>query len=196
MEVGWLGGMLTVLVLASAYNMYVNSDERHLRCIISSRDGNRYCVRERAKLEMAADRLAEVRQRLDATVDHIRSTPNGDEAMRRITERYKPNKIMETLPTSEHTAYTENKGKKIAFCLDTEREGGRLIDINTLTFVGLHEISHIGCKSIGHTPEYWAIFKQVLSHAVDAGAYDPVDYSRSPARYCGMQITDNPYFDE
>ena len=196
MDVGWLGGMLALLVLASAYNMYTDSDERPLRCIISSKDGNRYCVRERAKLELAADRLAEVRARLDATVDHIRRNAQGEEGMRRICDRYKPNKIMETLPTSEHTAYTENKGKKIAFCLDTERTGGKLIDINTLTFVGLHEISHIGCKSVGHTPEYWSVFKSVLRHAVAAGAYHPVDYSKQPSRYCGMEITDNPYFDE
>ena len=24
--------------------------------------------------------------------------------------------------------------------------------------------------------------------------YNPIDYSKTPARYCGMNITDNPYY--
>lgn len=195
MDVGFLGWMMVCLVLASAFCIYINGDERNLRCIISSEDGNRYCVRDTAHLEASAARLAQVRERLDRTVQHMRTHGQDDEAMVRICNKYKPNKIMEILPTSEHTAYTENKGRKIAFCLKTEREGGKLIDINTLTFVGLHEISHIGCISIGHTTEYWSVFKRVLDHAVKCGAYEPVNYANKPTRYCGMDITDNPYYD-
>ena len=34
---------------------------------------------------------------------------------------------METLPTSSYTAYSENKGEKIAFCLNKTKEGNKLI---------------------------------------------------------------------
>ena len=35
-----------------------------------------------------------------------------------------------------------NKGEKLAFCLDTKKNSaGRLIDINTLTYVALHELA-------------------------------------------------------
>lgn len=30
---------------------------------------------------------------------------------------------METLPTSEYTAYSQNKGEKLAFCLNKEKKG-------------------------------------------------------------------------
>ena len=47
-------------------------------------------------------------------------------------------KISETLPTSEFTAYSENKGEKLAFCITTTKKGSKLIDENTLTFVAIH----------------------------------------------------------
>ena len=35
---------------------------------------------------------------------------------------------METLPTSKFTAYSENKGEKIAFCLNKKGDNENLID--------------------------------------------------------------------
>jgi hypothetical protein len=105
------------------------------------------------------------------------------------------NKIVETLPTSEYTAYSENKGKKIAFCLNKEKHNNNnLIDENTLMFVAIHEMSHIATESIGHNKEFWDNFKFLLNEAKEAGVYEVVDYSKNNQEYCGMTITDNPYF--
>ena len=80
-----------------------------------------------------------------------------------LEQRYNPKKIQETLPTSEHTAYSENKGEKLAFCLDKKKDGsGTLIDENTLMFVALHELAHIGTEKVGHTDEYWQNFKFLI----------------------------------
>ena len=76
----------------------------------------------------------------------------------------------------------------MAFCLDTEKQNGQLIDINTLTFVALHELAHVATKSIGHTDEFWANFKFLLQQAQQIGVYKPIDYSKKPKRYCGMTI--------
>ena len=70
-----------------------------------------------------------------------------------------------------------------------------LIDENTLTFVALHELSHIATKSIGHTTEFWENFKFILKEAVKLGHYEPINYKEKPKEYCGMNITDNPYYD-
>jgi hypothetical protein len=70
----------------------------------------------------------------------------------------------------------------------------KLIDINTLTFVALHELSHIMTESIGHKQEFWTNFKFMLKHAVKEGIYEPIDYSKSPEDYCGLMIDDNPLF--
>ena len=62
-------------------------------------------------------------------------------------------------------------------------------------FVALHELSHIATKSIGHTTEFWNNFKFLLQEAVKIKIYEPVNYKKKPKNYCGMKITDNPYYD-
>lgn len=129
------------------------------------------------------------------TVDYVKQKHPEDPRTIRLVEGFDPKTISETLPTSELTAYSENKGEKIAFCLNTTKEGNRLIDINTLTFVALHELSHVATESVGHTQEFWQNFKWVLQNAKEAKIYNPVDYKKSPQEYCGMKINDNPFYD-
>ena len=93
------------------------------------------------------------------------------------------------------TAYSENKGEKIAFCLNKKKEGGKLIDLDTLTFVAIHELAHVMTKEEGHKLVFWQNFKFLLENAKEAGIYHPVNYKQNPTEYCGMQITDNPYYD-
>jgi hypothetical protein len=175
--------------------IYYQSDAFDLKCIISSKDGNRYCVRERAKMELAANLLADVTQKMNDTVAFIEVKEPEDPRTIRLVKGYNPKKISETLPTSELTAFSENKGEKIAFCLNKSKNGSKLIDINTLTFVALHELSHIATESIGHKQEFWENFKWILQNAKEAGIYSPVDYKKYPEEYCGMTINDNPYYD-
>jgi hypothetical protein len=182
-------------ILFLCLKIYYESDAFNLKCIISSKDGNRYCVRERLKLELAADLLAEVTKKCKDMVAYMKKTHPDDERTTRLVEGFNPKKINETLPTSELTAYSENKGEKLAFCLNTTKDGDKLIDIQTLTFVALHELSHIMTKSVGHKQEFWQNFKFMLQNAKAAGIYDPVDYKKTPENYCGMKINDNPYYD-
>ena len=128
-------------------------------------------------------------------VKHLVKKFPDRENIKRLVKGYNPKKIYETLPTSEYTAYSENKGEKLAFCLDTEKSGGSLIDPNTLTFVALHELSHIATESVGHTDEFWKNFKFLLEEAANIDIYVPEDYKKKPRKYCGMTITDNPYYD-
>ena len=175
--------------------IYYQSDAFDLKCIIASKDGNRYCVREREKMELAANLLADVTQKMKDTVNFIKQKYPEDPRTKRLVNGFNPKKISETLPTSELTAFSENKGEKIAFCLNKSKNGSKLIDINTLTFVALHELSHIATESVGHKQEFWQNFKWVLQNAKEAGIYSPVDYKKYPEEYCGMTINDNPYYD-
>ena len=52
--------VLLGMALLVCLKIYYESDAFQLKCIISSVDGNKYCVREREKMELAADLLAEV----------------------------------------------------------------------------------------------------------------------------------------
>ena len=183
------------VILLLCLRIYYDSDAFNLKCIIASKDGNTYCVREREKLELAANLLAEVTQKMKDMVAYMKQTHPEDPRTIRLVEGFNPKKISETLPTSELTAYSENKGEKLAFCLNTTKEGNRLIDLNTLTFVALHELSHIMTESVGHKQEFWQNFKFLLENAKVAGIYHPVDYKKKPKEYCGMKINDNPYYD-
>jgi len=187
--------ILIAFILLFCLRIYYESDAFNLKCIISSVDGNKYCVRERVKLELAANLLAQVTQKMKDMVTYMNKTHPSDPRTIRLVEGFNPKKISETLPTSELTAYSENKGEKLAFCLNTTKEGNKLIDINTLTFVALHELSHIMTESIGHKQEFWKNFKFLLENAKEAGIYNPIDYKKKPTEYCGMKINDNPYYD-
>ena len=175
--------------------IYYQSDAYDLKCIIASNDGNRYCVRERQKMELAANLLADVTQKMKDMVTYLKEKKSDDPRTKRLVNGFNPTKISETLPTSELTAYSENKGEKLAFCLNKKKDGTKLIDINTLTFVALHELSHIATQSVGHGQEFWENFKWVLQNAKEAGIYSPIDYKKYPEEYCGMTINDNPYYD-
>jgi len=184
-------------ILLISLKIYSESDAFNLKCIVSNVDGETYCVRERAKLELAADLLAKVTNRCKELVIYVgeKYKDKGDERVRLLVENFDPKRVSETLPTSEFTAYSENKGEKIAFCLNKKKEGGKLIDLDTLTFVAIHELAHVMTKEEGHKLVFWQNFKFLLENAKEAGIYHPVNYKQNPTEYCGMQITDNPYYD-
>jgi hypothetical protein len=191
-----LGYSIVIIFLAyCAYTYYDGIEAFQLNCIVSNVDGNKYCVREREKLQDAADLLAKVTTNCKKLVEYLCEKHTENEAVMRLKKGFNSNKIMETLPTSSYTAYSENKGEKVAFCLNKKKEdNNNLIDLNTLTFVAFHEMAHIMTVSIGHKPEFWENFKFLLENAKAAGIHDPVNYGNKPTEYCGMTITDNPYY--
>ena len=187
--------IIIIFVIFVCLKIYSESDAYNLKCIISDVDGERYCVRERSKMELAANLLATVTQNCKDLVAYCAKKYPDDEKVHRLVQKFNPTKISETLPTSEYTAYSENKGEKLAFCLNKKKNEPELIDINTLTFVATHELAHIMTISEGHKQEFWQNFKFLLENAKAAGIYDPVDYKKESQPYCGMDITDNPYYD-
>ena len=155
--------------------------------VISDAHQKTYCVRERM-LGQAADLLAGVADKLTDPSTHADGLPERrDGAQVSSTEQGRPT----TVP-----AY-ENKGEKLALCLNEKKEDAdsRLIDENTLMYVAMHELAHVGTMSVGHGDEFWANFKTIIERAVDRGLYRPVDYKKNNKLYCGMNLTDNPYFD-
>lgn len=194
-----LGFFAVLFILGVCAYMYLDKDSFDLKCIVSSVDGNKYCVREREKIEKAADLLAEVTEKMKELVHYVHQKYPHQENVERLHTGFNPQKVMEILPTSSYTAYSENKGEKLAFCLNknnkTNADNDNLIDQETLTFVAIHELSHIATKSIGHKSEFWENFKFLLEEAKAAGIHDPVDYKKTPGEYCSLKLTDNPYYD-
>jgi hypothetical protein len=187
--------MMVGLVLFIGYKLYYDSDLFQLKCVVSTVDGDKYCVRERDNLQPAVDLLATTSAKMVELVEFLKVKDPSDDRVKRLVKNFNASKIVETLPTSEFTAYSENKGRKIAFCLNKQKENNNnLIDQNTLMFVAIHEMAHITTLSIGHNKEFWDNFKYLLIKAKECKVYDPVDYSKERTDYCGMTISDNPYF--
>jgi len=109
----------------------------------------------------------------------------------RIIKNYNSNALSENTPDSSYTSYSENKGQKIVFCIRSKKTN-KLVDLNTMMFVALHEMSHLMTKSIGHNPEFWANFRILLRIAIRNGIYECKDYQVESEDYCGTKITDTP----
>jgi len=183
------------IIAGIGYYYISNNTDFQLKCVVSTVDGNKYCVRETNKVKESADLLAKVTEKCKKLVKYLGEKFPEKDNVKRLVDGFNPLKVIETLPTSEFTAYSENKGEKLAFCLNTEKGGSTMIDEHTLTFVAIHELSHIATKSIGHKNEFWENFKFLLEQAKAAGIHSPKDYKKEPQKYCGMTIRDNPAFD-
>lgn len=186
---------IVILIIGVCGYIYFDASDFQLKCVVSTVDGNKYCVREGAKVKESADMLANVTGKCKKLVEYVGQKFPNKENVKRLVDGFNPKKVMETLPTSEYTAYSENKGEKLAFCLNTEKGGSTMIDEHTLTFVAIHELSHIATKSIGHKTEFWENFKFLLEQAKESGIHTPRDYKEEPQKYCGMIIRDSPAFD-
>ena len=188
--------MIAVIFIICFYIYFKNDGEFDLKCIVSQVDGNKYCVRERHKLQEAADLLATVTNKCKDLKDYLNDNYEDEESVQRLVKGFRKTNIKETLPTSKFTAYSENKGEKLAFCLNKKKKDNRnLIDEHTLMFVAIHEMAHIMTESIGHKQEFWDNFQYLLEKAEEANIHKPTDYKNEPQEYCGMTITDNPYYD-
>ena len=190
-------GFIILIVGICFYMYFIDKDKLDLKCVVSGVDGNTYCVRDRTKVNEAADLLAKVTTNLKKLVEYVGQKYPDKEVVKRLVDNFKPEKVMETLPNSSYTAYSENKGQKIAFCLTPKKNKNenQLIDEHTLTFVAIHELAHVGTKSIGHKTDFWQNFKFLLEEAKEAGIHQPHDYKSQPKKYCSMDINDNPYYD-
>jgi hypothetical protein len=191
-----LGYFIISCILALCIYIFFKSSDFQLSCIVSTVDGNKYCVRERDRMNEAADLLATTTEKLKKLVVFVDNKFHDQDNVKRLVKNFKSDKIIEILPTSEYTAYSENKGQKIAFCLNVTKSGtDNLIDEHTLMFVAIHELAHVMTLSIGHGSEFWENFRFLLENAKEAGIHEPVDYSKKPVEYCSLSITDSPYFE-
>lgn len=118
--------------------------------------------------------------------------------VKNLLERYNPDNIVESSPFNpeQDTSFTINKGKKLAICLRIKKgeKKGQFHDLNTLTFVLVHELTHLAVNVYGHPPEFWIGFEWMLRKAIEVGIYKPVNYRKNPVNYCGLEITSSPIF--
>jgi hypothetical protein len=155
----------------------------------------------------AADRLAQINARTVRLLRALRRKyargaqkgqyPARAAATQRLLSLYNPDNIAENSPRdpSGDTSYTVDKGAVLALCLRGKGPGTPLHPINLLTFVALHELTHIAVTVHDHPPEFWIAFKWLLAEAAEAGVYRPEDFRSRPQTFCGTPVDYNPLFD-
>lgn len=179
-----------VSILAYIFYSWYNPTLVYVR---SSVDNRIYVVRNVKNKEKAADMLASVRMRLDELVEKfVEKYGTSDKRINLLKKRYNPNEIREALPKRGQTSYSVNKGERVVLCLRARNKKETVTDVNTITFVALHELAHVMTISVGHNDEFWENFRFILAHAQKWNLYKKVDYKKNPKKYCGIEITETP----
>jgi len=164
----------------------------------SSVDGNTYQVRDMPDKQEAADLLARVRQRMQKLYNYLIATYPEKLQVKQLRQNFRPDpsRISESTPDAEHTSYSVNKGESVHLCL-RQRQGNNesLVKENVMTFVALHEMSHMITPTVGHGPDFWNNFGWLLKIAEEQGIYKYEDFAAHPVSYCGVKITDSPKYD-
>ena len=197
-----------IIILLIIIYVYFEGITHEVVYVTSTINNQEYLVRNLDDKQEAANLLSEISIKLTTLVKHFKTNTVESiieqcnvktdkdklaEDITRLISNYNPNKIKESTPDAKYTSYSVNKGEELVFCIRIKKEGEKLMPLNTMTFVALHELSHLMTKSIGHTPEFWENFKIILQIAICKGLYNHVDFNNNPQKYCGIEITDTPY---
>lgn len=186
--------MLILVVLGAAvvwlvYDTYIAGNFEE---VVSTVDNKPYKVQNLPDKQDAADLLAKIAAKLQEMVRHLQKMYADDPRTEKIVLNFHTDKISEGTNHGENTSYSINKGEKVVFCLRSKDDKNKLVDLNTMMFVALHELAHIGTESIGHTPEFWDNFRWILQEAINIGVYKEQDFKTKPVPYCGIKITESP----
>jgi predicted metal-dependent hydrolase len=182
--------IIIVLILFFT-TFYIKEQFTEVSYIKSSVDNNKYLVRSEEDNKEAADLLANINLKLLELIEVLKQKYPNDERTKRVIQNYDPNVLSESDESNKYTSYSVNKGEKIVFCLRMRNVDNTLVDLNTLTYVAVHELGHLATKEIGHLDIFWKNFKWLLEIAAEHGIYNYVDYSQKPQPYCGIVISSN-----
>jgi hypothetical protein len=166
--------------------------------VTSTVDNKPYKVRDMPDKQEAANLMANLRIRLTKLCEALEKKYPDKTQVKQLVKNFRsdPYRFIEATPDSEHTSYSINKGESIHMCL-RQRDGPdeSLVNENVMTFVALHELSHVCTESIGHGPDFWNNFGWLLKEAEAIGIYKYTDFKAHPVGYCGVHITDSPRYD-
>jgi len=183
--------IILFFVLYLIYNKFYKND--NLVYVNSTIDGDKYWVRDKQDKQLAANMLAKIKINIKKLVSYLQKNiqkfPENMSYIKDLITRTKDINIMETPQDDKYTSYTINKGEKIVFCLRSKVLDD-IHDMNTIMYVVIHELGHVGCPEYGHTPLFKKIFKFLLKQSYAIDIYQPIDYRINPQNYCGMTINE------
>jgi hypothetical protein len=198
---------IIIIILISIILIFSSIHKSEVIFVESFTDNNSYLVRNLPDKQKASNNLGKIRDYLRKTINFIINKINiveNKEETEMMNEDYKYLEMSEyikkidslfdniifseTSADSTFTSYSINKGEEIVFCLRS-KEDNLLHDINLVMYVAIHEVAHVGCPEIGHTPLFHKINKFMLKEAIKIKAYKYEDYETRPINYCGMNLS-------
>ena len=183
-----------IFIFITLYFIYNNLYKYdNLVKIKSPVDNDYYWVIDKNDKLKAANTLANIKINMKKLVSYLQQNqnefPENMSYIKDLVLRTKKINIMETPSDEKYTSYTINKGEKIVFCLRSKLLDN-IHDMNTLMYVVIHEMAHVGCPEYGHTKLFKKIFKFLLQQSIIIKIYIPIDYRINPQNYCGMTISE------
>lgn len=189
MKVKDIAFVVLAVILVTLYVFYHVSVQKDRIYVKSKLNDVHYLVKNTENSQEVADTLATLCIRSKKLIKFVEDDKKFPKNVSNLAKRYTTlSENIDLLATS----YTINKGEEVAMCITARNAEEKIYDLNTLMFVCIHELAHIGCESVGHGQEFQEFFRFLLKKAVICGVYTYKDYSVSPQEYCGMTIANNP----
>lgn len=185
--------ILILFVLALVYYLHKlsKSEAIYVRSDLTNRE---YLVQNLENKEEASYILSVIHERIRIFKDYLEQNhdkfPEYQEYIEQFCSRIKNLVLQENPPDGKYTSYTVNKGDEIALCLRSKKTG-ELHDLNLIMYVVLHELAHVACPEVDHTPLFKQIFIFFLKVAIFLKIYQEIDYQIDPHEYCGLTINEN-----
>ena len=186
----WISGIVMMYAAESA-RLDATIETSHI-------DKREYLVLKHKDQQQAANTLARIKKILDTLVSKLEYVQDEkkSEAIRRLLARYESLNLVEAPWKDGVTSYTTNKGQEIAMCLRSKSRTspGKLHDMDTLTYVAIHEMAHVMAKSYStgksHNKEFYDNFRFLLHVAHENELIKKTNYLFQPEEYCGIMIAE------
>jgi len=150
---------------------------------------------------MRADILAILNGKFTIIVNTLKNDENynSEIPVQRLVHNWNQGVTLKEIGNMESdAAYVINK-KNMSFCLQKTKNEVVLEELNLITYVGIHELSHIMSEEIGHGPEFIKNFEFLLNYAKNIDYYDPLLKRQLPIyiqlnklntkdSYCGVNL--------
>jgi hypothetical protein len=191
---------LTACLLLAAYLFYTYIYDG-TETLISTIDNKEYKVRRGPDAQLRADILAVLSMKFKIITDNLKNDQrySNDTAVQRLIRNYNQGITLKEIGNMENdAAYVINK-KNMSFCLQKTKNGLTLEDLNLITYVGIHELSHVMSEEIGHGSEFIKNFEFLLDYSKTINYYDPLLKRQIPLyiplnkldtkdSYCGVSL--------
>lgn len=188
-----------ILLFIIYHTVYTYSDVEYM---LSDIDNKTYMIRRGKNkslefLKESANTLALINRRIELLISMTLKKYKNDMSkiyfLNKLKQNYNPYKISEAYIDPRYTTYTIDK-QDLHICLRTRDANEHIYDMNTLMYVCIHELAHMGNYSrdgtaiIGHGNEFKMVFKFLVQEAMKLGLYNYVDYKNVPVEYCKIVI--------